>query len=84
LTDFKEEGHVPDVVQPEGNQRTLDHTIQCKRSSRITGRGPARKLIDGIADWRPDETERDARDNRRTRRQNGNRPFARKKSEIRG
>ena len=55
IAHFKEEGHVPDVVQAKRNQQTLDETIHGGGSARVAHGSPLREGLDGAADGRPDE-----------------------------
>jgi hypothetical protein len=84
LTDFKEEGDVPDVMETKRNQGAFDDAVDAARENRILGRCPVRKDIDAATNRRPNKAQGNTRSNRRKSCNNRNKAFAREEAEIRG
>ncbi len=55
--DLEEEGHVPDVMQAEGQQHALDDAVDGHRRGWVAVGGPVAEGADGAADGRPDHRQ---------------------------
>jgi hypothetical protein len=78
----EEEGGVPDVVQPEGDERALDDAVDEHGQRRIRLHDLVGAVVDEVADGRPNEGQHDAEGDRGEARDDGDEPLAGEEAEI--
>ena len=81
---LEEEGHVPDVVEAERNQRALHDTVDGERQRGLPMHRPIREGLDRVADGRPDKAQDHPCDDNREGRDDRHRALAREKAKIGG
>ena len=82
IAGLEKERHIPDVMQPERNERALDDAIDREGQRRPPMHRPMRESFDRVADRRPDEAEHRARRDDGERGDDRHGAFARKEAEI--
>ena len=82
FTNLHLEWNVPDVVQTEWHQATLDEAVDTKRHYRVLISSPLREGLDCRTDRWPDEGQDHTRENRCQTRDDRNETLAREEAQI--